>query len=182
MATVISLLRGVNVGGHRNLKMDVLREVYESLGFEDVRTYVQSGNVVFRTKGNKLMGLASRIEYAIENAFGFRPDVILRSCEEMKAVLGRNPFEGREGVEPNKLQVMFLAGEPCEDGVTKILGMKTDPEEVRVCGRELYIYFPHGMGKTKLPLVAMGKALKTPGTCRNWNTVVKLVEMAEGQA
>src|SRR5262249_45464330 len=91
MPVVVSLLRGVNVGGKGMIKMDALRSIYESLGLRDVRTYVQSGNVVFRC--DKVAGLAARIEAAIEKAAGFRPPVILRSAEDLRSIVARNPFK-----------------------------------------------------------------------------------------
>jgi len=178
MTAMICLLRGVNVGGHNQIKMEALRVLCESLKLRKAQTYIQSGNVVFQIKEGDATKLAARIESAIEKKHGFRPDVILRSTHEMRDVIARNPFANRKGIEPNKLAVMFLAREPetsVQDAVRKI---KPDVEELHLIGRELYIYFPDGMGRSKLvPLLA--KALKNSGTARNWNTVVKLLEMAE---
>ena len=100
MPVLISMLRGVNVGPHNRIKMDALRAVYESLKFETPRTYVQSGNVIFRTDERDLLRLAMRIEDGIENKFGFCPDVILRTAAEMRDVIARNPFAKRRGIEP----------------------------------------------------------------------------------
>ena len=178
MTAMICLLRGVNVGGHNQIKMDVLRALCESLGLHSAQTYIQSGNVVFRTKERNAAKLAAQIECAIEKKHGFRPDVVLRTASEMRDVIARNPFSERKGIEPNKLAVMFLARESepnVQDAVRKI---KPEVEELHLLGRELYIYFPDGMGRSKLvPLLA--RALKNSGTGRNWNTVVKLLEMAE---
>jgi uncharacterized protein (DUF1697 family) len=179
MAVVISLLRGVNVGGHNKIKMDALRALYESLGLRDAQTYVQSGNVVFRTGEKNLTRLANRIENGIENSFGFRPAVILRTASELKDVIARNPFAARRGIEPSKFLVTFLAADPGQQAREKILQIKADPEELRADGRELYIYFPNGMARPKLSPAAIERALKTPGTGRNWNSVTKLLEIAE---
>lgn len=176
MAVVISLLRGVNVGGHNIIRMDALRVLYESLGLRDPRTYVQSGNVVFRTGERDLAALARRIEDAIERSFHFRPDVILRTAAELRDAIARNPFAERRGIDPAKLLVTFLAGTPRPEAVLPVM---TGPEEVRLNGREIYIYFPNGMGKSKLSWIALVKALKTTGTGRNWTTVTKLLKMAE---
>lgn len=92
MPVLISMLRGVNVGGHNRVKMDALRAVYASLKCEDVRTYVQSGNVIFRTKEKNTLPFAKKIQDAIEREFGFRPQIILRTCDEMRAALAANPF------------------------------------------------------------------------------------------
>ena len=175
---VVTLLRGVNVGGRHAIKMDALRALYESLDLHDPRTYVQSGNVVFRTRERDLAKLAESVEKAIERRFGFRPAIIVRTSSEMRDVVAGNPFAKRQGIEPSKLIVTFLAYDPGQETQDKLLKLKTDGEEVRIRGRELYIYFPHGMGRSKLPAL-IDRALPTPGTARNWNSVTKLLEMAE---
>jgi uncharacterized protein (DUF1697 family) len=178
MTTIIALLRGVNVGGHNMIKMDVLRALCESLGHCDVQTYVQSGNVVFRTKERDAAKLATKIEDSIEKKHGFRPDVIVRTTTEMREVVAKNPFAKRKDIEPGKLIVTFLADEPSAETKNAVLALKPDPEELRVNGRELYIYFPDGSGRSKFVPV-LSKVMKNSGTGRNWNTVVTLLEMAE---
>jgi|SRR5579863_1366670 len=179
MGVVISLLRGVNVGGHHKIKMDALRALYESLELRDPQTHIQSGNVVFRTEKRDPVLLRKRIENGIERSFGFRPDVIIRMPAELRSVLARNPFATRRGIEPNRLLVSFFASHPEPEGRDKVLAIKADPEELFLDGRELYIYYPGGMGRSKLSWAAIEKTLKTPGTARNWNTVTKLLEIAE---
>src|SRR5437764_5094789 len=179
MAVIISMLRAVNVGGHNKIKMDALRALYESLKLRDAQTYVQSGNVIFKTDERDIARLAKRIEDGIARKFGFRPDVILRTAAEMREGIARNPFAKRRGIEPNKLLVTFLASDPGEEARERVRQMKCDPEELRIEGRERYIYFPNGMGRSKLPWAGLGKMLKTQGTGRNWNSVTKMLEMAE---
>ena len=179
MAVIISLLRAVNVTGYNKVKMDALRELYESLGLRGAQTYIQSGNVVFRTNAQDLVRLQKRIEDAIEKSFGFRTSVVLRSSAELKDVIRRNPFAKRSGIEPNRLVVSFLAGEPGPESKEKIVQIKVGPEELYLDGRELYIYYTGGMGTSKLTPAVLERALKVPGTARNWNTVTKLLEMAE---
>jgi uncharacterized protein (DUF1697 family) len=179
MAVIISLLRAVNVGGHNKIKMEALRALSESLGLGEAQTYVQSGNVVFRTEERDLGRLAKRIEEAIERSFGFRPAVILRKASELRAVVERNPFARRRGIDPSRLLILFLERDPGGEARAKVLGIKADPEELRMEGREVYIYYPDGMARPTLPWAAIEKMLQTPGTARNWNTVRKLVEMAE---
>jgi uncharacterized protein (DUF1697 family) len=176
MTTVISMLRGVNVGGHNQIKMDALRALYESLALKDPQTYVQSGNVVFRTEERNLLRVGERIESAIERKFGFRPGVVLRTASELKEVIARNPFAKRRGLDPSKLAVVFFNEAPTTAACNEVLGMRADDEEVHIAGREFYIYFPRGMGKSKL-FAAIGRKLKS-GTARNWNTVTKLLGMA----
>src|SRR5215472_787885 len=103
MPVLISMLRGVNVGAHNRIKMDALRSTYEQLKLEDVQTYVQSGNVIFRTKEKNTAKLAKTIQDAIERKFGFRPDVILRTTEELRKTIAANPFQTRCDIEPGKL-------------------------------------------------------------------------------
>src|ERR1041384_3315326 len=112
MPVLIALLRGVNLGPHKRMKMDALRGVFESLGFTDVRTYLQSGNVVFRTKERNVQQLAKRIEDSIEQSFGFRSEVVLRTPGQLKEAIACCPFAARPGMEPNKLLITFLKDEP----------------------------------------------------------------------
>jgi len=179
MSVIISMLRGVNVGGHNKIKMDELRALYESLKLQGAQTHVQSGNVIFKSGERDLAALTKRIQNAIERKFGFRPNVILRTAAEMREVIARNPFAKRRGIEPSKLLVSFLASDPGAEAREKVRQMKCDPEELRIEGREMYVYFPNGMGRSKLSLVRLEKTLKTPGTARNWNSVTKMLEMAE---
>jgi uncharacterized protein (DUF1697 family) len=179
MAAIISLLRAVNVTGYNKVKMDALRELYESLGLRGAQTYIQSGNVVFRTEAKDLVRLQKRIEDAIEKSYGFRTGVMLRTSAELKDIIRRNPFAKRSGIEPNKLVVSFLTGEPAPESKQKIAQIKVGPEELVLDGRELYIYYGGGIGSSKLTPAVIERALKVPGTARNWNTVTKLLEMAE---
>ncbi len=123
--------------------------------------------------------VAKKIGDGIERDFGFRTDVIVRTVAEMRDVIARNPFAKRSGIEPNRLIVLFFGGDPGEEARQKVLGIKADAEELRLDGRELYIYFPNGMGRSRVSTPAIERMLKTPGTGRNWNSVTKLLEMAE---
>jgi uncharacterized protein (DUF1697 family) len=179
MAVIISMLRGVNLGGQRKIKMDVLRSLYESLGLRDAQTHVNSGNVIFRTEKRDLASLTRRIQKGIEQNFGFQSDVIVRTVPELRDVIARNPFAKRRGIEPSRLLVTFLATDPASEAREKLLTIQTAPEELRIEGRELYIYYPNGMARPKLSWPMIEKILKTSGTGRNWNTVTKLLQMAE---
>src|SRR5271163_2670400 len=148
MSVIVSMLRGVNVGGHNKIKMDQLRAVYESLGFRDAQTYIQSGNVVCRADKRDLATACTRIAK-------------------------------RSGIDASRLLVAFLASSPAADALDKVLKIKCEPEELRVSGRELFVYFPNGMARPKLSMAAVERTLKISFTGRNWNTVRKLLEMAE---
>lgn len=178
MAVIISMLRGVNVGGHHQIKMDALRELYSSLGLRDVQTYVQSGHVIFRAERRDLAGLPRIIVDGIERSFGFRPDVILRTAAELRDVIARNPFATRAGIEPSRLLVTFLASDPGREATDRVLKMQAAPEETQISGREMYTYYPDGMARPKLTWPTIERVLKTSGTGRNWNTVTKLAELA----
>lgn len=178
MPVIVSLLRGVNVGGH-TIKMDALRALYESLGLRKVETFIQSGNVVFTTQARDLGALTKRIEDAIEKSYGFRCHAILRNAAEMRDALARNPFAERPGIDPAKLLITFLAGDPDPDGCAKVCGMDIHPEELHIDGREVYVYFPNGMARPKLSWHLIGKCLKMPATARNLSTVQKLLAIAE---
>jgi uncharacterized protein (DUF1697 family) len=179
MPVVICMLRGVNVGGHNMIKMDALKALCVSLKLKDPQTYVQSGNVIFSSGEKDLSKLARRIQDAIEKTFGFRPGVMLRTMAELQDVVARNPFAKRSGIEPGKLLVNFLVADPGKDAREKALAIKVGPEEMHLIGREAYIYFPNGQGRSKFPWAAIERALGTSSTGRNWNSVTKMLEMAE---
>src|SRR5205814_1780427 len=124
--TVISMLRGVNVGGHNMIKMEMLRALYESIELREPQTYVQSGNVIFKTEERNLARLVMRIEVAIERRFGIRPTVIVRTSSEMKGVIARNPFANRRDIDPRKLLILFLASDPSQEARDNLLRMKAD--------------------------------------------------------
>jgi len=179
MPVVICTLRGVNVTGHNMIKMEALRALCERLQLRQPQTYIQSGNVIFRTGKADLVQLAKKIEDAIETQFGFRPAVILRTTEELRGVIARNPFQKRSGIDPSKLLVVFLSGDPGDEAREKLRTVECQPDELCWNGRELYIYFPDGQGRMTLKWAHVDKALRLPYTGRNLNTVTKLLEMAE---
>ena len=179
MDVTICMLRGVNIGGHHKIKMEALRALCEKLKLRDAQTYIQSGNVVFRTSESDLARLGKKIEDAIEREAGFRPAVMLRSAEELRGVIARNPFARRAGLDPARLAVTFLAAEPSAEARKNVLGLDMAPEELRLDGREMFVYYPNGMARPSVPQATIERALKTAGTARNLNTVRKLLEMAE---
>jgi uncharacterized protein (DUF1697 family) len=179
MKVVISLLRGINLGGHKQIKMSELCALYGSLGHCDARSHINSGNVVFRTGKRELAAVVKKLESAIEKKFGFHADVVVRTTAEMRDVIRRNPFAKRKDVEPGKLLVTFLPQRLSAELAGQIRSLKPDPEEMYLDGREIYTYFPNGAGRSKLFSGLSGKLLKNQGTARNWNTVLKLLEIAE---
>jgi uncharacterized protein (DUF1697 family) len=175
----VAMLRGVNLGSYQKIDMKALRTLCASLGLRDVQTYIQSGNLVFREEGEDLATLARRLEKALEAGFGFRPAVIVRTASELRKVIAKNPFAGRAGIEPNRLLVVFMDSAPAKQARDQLLGLPCEPEELRINGREVYIYYPQGLAHPKISLVRIEKTLQCASTGRNWNTVNKLKAMAE---
>jgi uncharacterized protein (DUF1697 family) len=169
MPAFVSFLRAINVGGRNMIRMDALKALHESLGYKDVRTHLQSGNVVFRAKSAD----AAKIEKAIKKAFDADISVIVRSTGELRAAVEANPFPKR-AAEANRFVVVFLSGQPSGD-----LESYTGPEEKQIVGRELYIYYSGDMARSKLTNALIERKLGVKGTARNWNTVNKMLELAE---
>jgi uncharacterized protein (DUF1697 family) len=176
---LISLLRGVNLG-KRRMRMEALRATYEGLGLTDVRTLLQSGNVLFRSTARDLPRLTAKIEKAIAADFGFHSDVFIRSPEELRSAIAGCPFSRRGGIDPAKLAVTFTAAAPEVAARQRLAAIQGIPEELCAGERELYVYYPNGMGRPVLTAAMLDKALgKLSTTTRNWNTVTKLLAMAE---
>ncbi len=178
MPIYISMLRGINVGGHKKVPMAQLRAMFESLGFEQVRTYIQSGNVVFKAAKSPPLNLSRKIEGKIQDEFGFAAPVITRTSEEMGEAIRANPFLKEKGIDLSKLHVTFLSGAPGPAAVKTLESLAAEPDQFRACGREIYLYCPNGYGQTKLANNALEKVLSLSATTRNWNTVNKLYEMS----
>ena len=179
MSVVIAMLRAVNVAGYQKLNMEALRILCGGLGLRDVQTYIQSGNLVFREESGDPTALARKIEDGVHRKYGFKPDVIVRTTSELRKVILNNPFAGRTEVAPNRLLVVFMAGVPAQQARERVLAIPSEPEELHIKGRELYIYYPNGMARPKVPMARIEKLLATSSTGRNWNTVNKLLAMAE---
>lgn len=163
MPTFIALIRGINVGGHKKLSMADLQAVCEELGYDDVRTVLNSGNVIFSAK----KAAAAQLETAIAKKSGTEARVILRTPAELENAVERNPLKG----EPNRLMVMFLENEP------KAALDWPGPEQLHLDGRHLYLYYPNGSGTSKLTNAFIERKLGVAGTTRNWNTVQKLLTL-----
>jgi uncharacterized protein (DUF1697 family) len=178
MNTYISFLRGINVGGHAKIKMKELSELYESFGFKNVKTYVQSGNVVFDSAGESDK-ISKKIETGIQKQFGLDVKVMVRTPEEIKRIIKNNPFLKRKAIDIVRLHVIFLSEKP-EPALIKDLKVnKKESEEFIISGSEIYLYFPEGMGTAKLQPGILEKKLNVAATARNWNTVNALAEMAK---
>lgn len=178
MPLFAALLRGINVGANKRMKMEALRKVFVELGHVAVKTYLQSGNVVFRSAASDRGKLARGIEAGIEKAFGFHSDVILRSASELRQAIASNPFAGRPDLDAAKLLVIFLDGRLPAAEAKALRELDAAPDEIWPLASEIFIYYPDGMGRSKLDR-SMGKVLKTNGTARNWRTTNALLAMIE---
>jgi uncharacterized protein (DUF1697 family) len=170
----VVLLRGINLGRAHQLAMPRLRELLTERGYDSVRTHLRSGNVVLdSTLGEKK--LAADISGAIEAEFGFPVPVVVRTGEEIAAVVAGDPF-ATEATDPARYLVTFMAEAPPRDKVDAL--PKADHGDYLVRGRELYLWLPDGITNTPLAAWKWDRLLGIPGTARNWNTVVKLAELA----
>ncbi|MEZ4501206.1 MAG: DUF1697 domain-containing protein [Dehalococcoidia bacterium] len=172
MTAYVALLRGINVGGHRKVPMAELRGVATDLGFEAVATYVQSGNLVFSANGGP-HEVRSRLEAAIAEHFGFEVDVALRSRDEWTSIAAGHPLDA-PGRDPRFLHVVVLRDEPAAARLETLAPERVVPEEVELRGREVYVFYPNGSGRSRLVI-----DLGTPGTARNWRTVLALRDLLE---
>lgn len=180
MTAYVSLFRGINVGGNKLVRMNALKELHESLGLQGVATYIQSGNVVFTSDDAIPAQLARQIEEVFAHTFGFQSNVMVRTADQLSDIIANNPFQNQPTKESNRLVVMFLATHAVSTALEDIQKTYTGPEELHIIGQEAYIYYPEGMGRSKLSNTFLEKKLKTAGTARNWNTVLRLQQMMQG--
>ena len=174
MQTFVALLRGVNVGGHNKLPMADLRSLCESNGLKDVRTYIQSGNIVFRSK-KKASTMEAEIAGGIQKRFGFAPKILVLPADEIRKAADSYPFP----TDNHKFShIMFLDAQPGDEAVRKIESMEQGPDKVTVGDRAVFMYFPNGVLGSRLELNKIERILGVHCTSRNWRTVQKLIEMS----
>ena len=177
MAAYIAMLRGVNVTGHNTIKMEVLRGLCQGLGFRNVETYVQSGNIVFQALLENPEAISKRIGETVLRSFGFDTPVIVRTSKEMRNVIGNNPFLKEKGIDSSKLHVTFLSETAQKGSEKKLETLATNPDRFYPASHEIYLYCPGGYGRTRLSNNAIEKALSVEATTRNWKTTNALFEM-----
>ena len=175
MKTWVALFRGINVGGNNILPMKELVATLESLGCQDVATYIQSGNTVFRSEETDASMLSDRIRAAVKESYGFEPCVLVLGSEEVEKVVRSNPFREVES-EPKSLHVYFLASSPGCPDLEALEEIRGDREQFILDGDVLYLHAPDGVGRSRLAAKAE-KLLGVPATARNWRTVSKLLTM-----
>jgi uncharacterized protein (DUF1697 family) len=191
--THVALLRGINVGGKNILPMKDLAAIFEAAGCADVRTYIQSGNVIFSAPASSIRKLPEQIAQAIEKRFGFKSPVILRSSDDLTRIIHANPFlktgakgasakgTSAKGISADEkwLHVYFLAAVPEPPAVASLDPNRSAPDVFHVRDREIYLHLPNGMGRSKLTNAYFDSKLKTISTARNWATICKLLAMME---
>ncbi len=173
----IALLRAINVGGTKKLLMADLRAMFEAAGCADVRTYIQSGNVVFRAEPTLAERIPTLIQSEIAASHGFEVPVVTRSAAELDAVVTGNPFLAA-GADPAQLHLGFLAEAPSAARIAELDPDRSPRDAFEVRGREVYLHFPNGTARSKLTVDYFDRVLGTTITIRNWRTVGKLVDMA----
>lgn len=179
MTVFAALLRAINVSGSGTLKMADLKRLCEELGFGDVRTLLQSGNVVFTAKGGD-EAIAKKLAGAIEKSHRFRPAIAVRTAAEIADAIARNPFTAEAKRDPRFVVVGFLTGAPTAGAASRVAAVKgAAGERLALSGRELFGHFPEGQGRSKVTNAVLERALGVPVTVRNWNTVTKLAAMME---
>lgn len=179
-STYVALLRGINLGGHKIVKMDQLRKAFEDLGLGEVKTYIQSGNVVFNAPARDPVTLAKKIEEKIVRQFGFPVPVLVKTAAGVGDVIKNNPLVKEKDIDVSRLHVTFLSSAP-EKSALKILdGIEATGDRFCCSGEAVYLYCPNGYHATKLGNNVLEKMLKVGTTTRNWKTVNQLYQMTLG--
>jgi uncharacterized protein (DUF1697 family) len=174
----VALLRGVNVSGHRSIKMSELARLFEGLGFDSVQTYIQSGNVLFRTEEQDAGQLRTRIEDGILKVFGFSVPVVLRTSVELQTIVEKCPYAPDALSDGEQLYVSLLADEPSPEGIERLHAFKPTVDDYRLIGQEVYVLYRQSAHKSPLSNNFFERKLGVAATTRNWNTLNKLVALA----
>ncbi len=180
MTTYIALLRAVNLAGINKVSMGDLREVCGALGLQDARTLLQSGNLVFRSAVSPAAKLERLLEQAAAKELNVSTGFFVRTAAEWRSAIAANPFPAEAKSDPGRLVMMALKEAPARGAVTALQSAIKGREVVRAKGREAFITYPDGQGRSKLTIAMIEKHLGTRGTARNWNTVLKLAAIADG--
>lgn len=180
--TYVALLRGINVGGNKKVPMATLAEVFRAAGCSAIRTYIQSGNVVFEAPPARSANLASSLAGRIEDRFGFEVPVVLRTADALEEVTRENPFLGDRAVDVERLHVAFLADAPSKSRGGRLDPARSPPDVFRLVGSEIYLHLPNGVARSKLTNAYFDAALETTTTIRNWRTVLALLALLKPAA
>lgn len=176
MTRYVAFLRGINVSGQKLIKMDALKEMFSQLGFENVVTYIQSGNVIFNTKEKDTAKLRTKIEQYLLAELGYEVPTIVRSIAELEAIITQNPFPAVAVGDTRKLHVTMLAGAADMAKLPLLTAVLLEDEEIHIIGTELYM-ITHSYGNSKLSNTFVEKKLGLAATTRNWATINKVVKL-----
>jgi uncharacterized protein (DUF1697 family) len=179
MQIYISILRGINVSGHKLIKMETLQKLYESLGFQNVTTYKQSGNVVFTASESGINKLEQIISKQIEKDFEVIVPVIVLTMDKLKEIVDNNPFLKDSSKDPNFLHTTFFVSKPVNYNQNDIANKRQNGEEIVFSENVVYLYCPNGYGRTKLTNNFLETKLKVSATTRNWKTTSELLTIAQ---
>jgi len=179
MTTYIGVLRAINLGSHNKIAMSDLRAMMEKVGFEDCKTLILSGNIVFKCTTSSVDKVEKTLEAASTKQLGVTTDYFVRTAKEWQAIIAANPFRKEAKTDPARLIMMCLRDAPTADQVKALQAAIKGREVVKAIGRQAYIVYPDGQGRSRLTIQLIEKALGTRGTARNWNTVLKLGELAQ---
>lgn len=173
------MLRGINVSGQKKIKMADLIAIYESLNFKNVETYIQSGNVIFKSSSKSTPGLSKNIETAIKEVFQFHVNAVVRTRDELRYLIEQNPYSHSSEIDLTKLHVTFLQTTPKISDVNDINVSEDKMDKFVINNNEIYLYCPNGYARTKFSNAFFEKKLKIPATTRNWKTINKLYTIAD---
>ena len=179
MATWISLLRAVNLGSHNKLAMPALRDALEDAGFADVRTYVQSGNIVAASRQRSAAAVEKAVHGVLADAFGLNVDVLVRSPKQLAAVIRANPFAKAATADPKFVHCVFLERAPTAAAIKRVHGEDVGRDELRCKGAEIFVRYGDGSRNSRITPDRLAKWSGRAGTARNWRTVLALVELAD---
>ena len=181
LTTYISIIRGINVSGQKLIKMDALRKMYENMGFRNVTTYVQSGNVIFTSNDIELTEteMEAKISRQIEKEFGFEVPIIVLTVEKLKQIIDNNPFLNDANKDQAFLHVTFLSSKPAYFDKKAIEDKKQDGEDVFFSDDAVYLYCPNGYGNIKLTNNLLEAKMKVRATTRNWKTTNELYKISQ---
>lgn len=174
----LAILRGINVSGQKKIRMADLKALFESINFQDVETYIQSGNVVFESNSKQISQLKLKIENSIEKSYNFYVPVEIRTKDDMKYIVDNCPFNPVDmESDGTKVLVTFLSDQPSPENTLKIMEFVVPPEKLMIIEKEVYLYCPDGYGKTKLSNTFLEKKLGVVATTRNWKSICKFYEL-----
>lgn len=180
MQSYISFLRGVNMTGYNSIKMADLSKLYFDIGYTDIQTYIQSGNVIFGDKSETpLPEIEQKIEMEILARFNYVIPAMVRTIKEVSLLLTRNPYLSEENFDAAKMAVIFLHETPSDTQINKVININYPPDKFLISGKEIFIYCPNGFGNTKIYTNFFERKMGATGTARNWKTITSILQIAE---